>query len=128
MSREVRWYYALIWLHGDELEVHKFTMEHTVEQSHYRAISSYNAFEDRNCRQVADGKIFGYRASMRSERDWEMDMRFGDRAFAPDVFPRRELPMFEHASIWDFYIAVGYDYKQKKWIRELPADQERAHG
>ena len=26
-----------------------------------------------------------------------------------------ELPTTTHASLWDFYKAVGYDYKTKKW-------------
>lgn len=121
---EVRWYYALIWLHGDELEVHRFTMEPTVEQSHYRAIVSYNAFAHRNALAVSQGKIRGYRASLRDGQTWEMDMRFGDSAYAPDENPRRALPAFEHTSIWAFYKIVGYDYKQKKWTRKLPTDQE----
>lgn len=33
----------------------------------------------------------------------------------PDLDDRK-LPVTEHASLWDFYKAVGYDYKRKKWL------------
>lgn len=31
-----------------------------------------------------------------------------------------ELPTTIHASLWDFYKAVGYDYKTKKWVEKTP--------
>lgn len=114
---EPNWHYALVQLHGDDLEVHKFTLEPTCEQSQYRAIVSYNAFAGRNARQALAGNIQGYLAIMRSEADWIEGIRSGDRVYSPHVNPRRLLPQFVHASIWEFYSAVGYDYKSKKWLR-----------
>ncbi|AGS81981.1 hypothetical protein O152_gp097 [Pseudomonas phage PaBG] len=122
---EPRWYYALVWLHGDEVEVHKFTMEPTPEQSHYRAIGSYNAFSERNAKLAFLGRIQGYRVSLRTESEWEIDMQGGDRVYAPEVNPRRQLPMFVHSSIWEFYSAVGYDYRRKKWVRPIPPTSEQ---
>ena len=29
----------------------------------------------------------------------------------------RDLPRFDHNSVWDFYVAIGYDYKKQKWIK-----------
>lgn len=29
-------------------------------------------------------------------------------------------PHFHHETLWDFYKAIGYDYKAKKWTRPLP--------
>lgn len=28
-------------------------------------------------------------------------------------------PVEEHASIWDFYLHIGFDYKTKKWCKHL---------
>lgn len=27
------------------------------------------------------------------------------------------MPITEHATLWDFYIAIGYDYKRKRYLK-----------
>jgi hypothetical protein len=112
-----RKYHALLWKDGHPIEVHHMTMEPTAEQSRYRAVSSMNWFNEREVKIFAERKPHRFHANIKCDSDWEMDMRFERRAYAPDPSLSDTLPQFTHASIWDFYKAIGYDYKAKRYTR-----------
>jgi hypothetical protein len=113
-----RRYHAILWKDGEPIEVHHFTMEPTVEHSRTRAVSSMNWFNDREAKIFCDRKKqHRFHTNIKCDSDWEMDRRFERRAYAPDKALTDTLPEFTHTSLWDFYKAIGYDYKAKKYVR-----------
>lgn len=113
-----RLYHAILWKDGNPIEVHHLTMEPTVKQSRHRAVSSMNWFNERELKIFCDRKVKPrYHTNIKCHTDWEFDLRFERRAYAPDQALTDTLPQFTHTSIWDFYKAIGYDYKAKRYTR-----------
>lgn len=113
-----RVYHAILWKDGSPIEVHHMTMEPTVEQSRTRAVSSMNWFNEREAKIFADRKKpHRFHTNIKCDSDWNMSLRFERRAYDPDPAPVDSLPQFTHTSIWDFYKAIGYDYKAKRYVR-----------
>lgn len=117
-----RVYHAILWKAGEPIEVHHMTMEPTVEQSRTRAVSSMNWFNDREAKVLVDAfdkkkprAIF--HANIKCQQAWDFHVKFERRAFDPDPAPVDSLPQFTHTSIWEFYKAIGYDYKAKRYTR-----------
>lgn len=46
-----------------------------------------------------------------------------DFDFENKVIPHDELPMFEYATIFDFYAAIGFDYRRKRFIKMDQVDK-----
>lgn len=113
-----RVYHAMLFKGDDAFEVHHFTMEADPDASRYRAVTSYNAFHEREAEKAGTGYKPGIiRAHVMNQREWEHHLRFEQRAFRPEPTPTDLLPEFTHTSIWDFYKAIGYDYKAKRYTR-----------
>lgn len=120
---ENRVYHAILWEKGRPIEVHHMTMEPTSEQSRYRAVSSMNWFNDRESKIFCDRKKkHVFHTHIKCNTDWETDRRFERRAYAPDKALTDTLPEFTHTSIWDFYKAIGYDYKLKRYTRQVTGE------
>ncbi len=122
-------YRVLLW-HKDEIvEVHTINLEPIGSKSRYRALVSMQCLQARELEAHYGEKpkknrppfhlgIFENKAlhdrieNIRRKRCVERGEDFVDEW--------AEFPHFHHESLWDFYKAVGYDYKAKKWTRPLP--------
>lgn len=99
--------------------VHHVTVPTPTEQGFYRSTVSYSYFGQRELKRrfptdKKTGAIYTPRKinNMRwCSVDWEPD-KFGTRY----QYERDKVPHYDHDSIWDFYKAIGYDYKKKKYI------------
>jgi hypothetical protein len=103
------------------VQLHVLWLPFVTETGFYRQVTSFNAF-------FHSGKLkkhgpnwspeFLYR-----ELDWEefeiecntWREHAGKYDLDPDACDWRKLPTTEHQSIWEFYEAIGYDYKSKRW-------------
>jgi len=112
-------HYVMFWKDSDKIAVHKFTLEPKPEDNRYRAQRSYNATRDREMQKLRDGKEFRFRMHLVEAHQFATGQRFEEILGAQDAefVPTSSLPVFEHASIWDMYKAVGYDYKKKRYVR-----------
>ncbi len=84
---------------------------HIVTYQGYRAILSSNAFfygVKKHKRDTKRGIIW----ASHYEHEHYMYTRLDSLGFSNW---QSELPVIEHASIWDFYKYIGYDYKKKRW-------------
>lgn len=116
-----RLYHAVLWKDGEPIEVHHLTMEPTVKHSRYRAVSSMNWFNEREGKILVDRmekrKPNRFHSNIKCDQDHQLDLKWERSAYAPDPALTETLPQFTHTSIWDFYKAIGYDYKAKKYVR-----------
>lgn len=116
---------AVLWNNRHErLEVHIFTME-PPGKSRYRALISWSYFRSREadkCNPKNRGKYFDYRTHGMDLRDHETNLEAENRIFAPKQSPLSKVPVFEHESIWDMYKALGYDYKRKRYTRQIAGE------
>lgn len=117
-KRENPQYHAILYKDGQPIEVHHMTLEPTETQSRYRALVSMNWFNDREVFALTSGKSKLYRTKIKCHSEHEIDLRFERCAYAPDVALIDTLPSFTHTSIWEFYAAIGYDRKRKRYVRE----------
>lgn len=114
----LRKYHAVLWKDGAPHEVHHFTLVPDIKNSPYTAIGSMNWFNDREAKIFCDRKKqHRFHTNIKCDSDWELDRQFERRAYAPDPALTDTLPEFVHTSIWDFYKAIGYDYKAKRYTR-----------
>jgi hypothetical protein len=104
---------------GKHLEVHKVRLPEYGEKGNYVQLLSLSAFahnadkdKNRGC-WSPDFLYFGKRwyEFIEDCECWEENARRSGVPLTDD----RTLPCIEHNSLWDFYQAVGYDYKKKKW-------------
>ena len=105
MSRQIKIYCVELGLpEGDHLSYHIITFEG------YRQTTSVNAF------------FVGHKKYLRDEKRgilWEWHSEKVHEWYTTGAIAsweeNREDDTFEHASIWDFYKHIGYEYKTKKW-------------
>lgn len=82
----------------------------------YRQVTSLDAFRRvMEHREARSGDKRRFR--LRFEDDHEFDLEFSDRTYGEDKNPLRLAKKYEHASVWEFYEAIGYD-KTKKRLAE----------
>lgn len=122
-------YRVLLWHKDEIIEIHTLDIEPTGSKSRYRALTSMQCLQNRELEMRFGEKrkknlppfhlgIFENKApfdkleEMRKARAIERGTEYEDYW--------AEYPHFHHESLWDFYKAVGYDYKSKKWTRPLP--------
>lgn len=118
----LRKYHAILFKNGEPIEVHHMTLVPDIKDSAYTAIGSMNWFNEREAQTLVaafDGKKpkSPFHTNIKCDQDFEFDRKFERRAYAPDPALTDTLPEFTHASIWDFYKAIGYDYKAKRYTR-----------
>jgi hypothetical protein len=94
-------------------ELHWFKLPKMMEKHHYRTIGSYEAFRNREANRfvkyLENGKPKPtFRASCDSFAITDFEFKHG---------LYKNLKAFYHADLWDFYKAVGYDYKKQRYIR-----------
>ena len=120
---------AVIWISGIPCQAHRFVV------SDYRSSVSVNAFKLREDRRSAiayqnktkRGNEAGHnaclykRAHIMPEYEYQSKIEDNKRSCKRNGHPYRGLygvPLREinHATIWDFYKAVDYDFDAKRWI------------
>lgn len=83
---------------------HKFDLPNPGEQGFYRSTTSFNSFFYSSKMRNRKGKTTLFYA-----KDGEELMYWG---------LEEGTPVIEYANIWDFYKAIGYDYKSKKYLAQ----------
>lgn len=94
------------------------------EKDFYRATTSMNAFSERENERFYNAYIKGKkpekRTSVHNYDEWIRDRESMSRSLEESgiddfVDPVEQTPVFEHNNIKDFYEAIGYDLKKKKY-------------
>lgn len=114
-------YQITLWEDGIKKEVHQFDMPYGMPRW-YVSVTSIGAFSTREGTKL-------YQHNLKGKRDVvgkRCHVRFGDEiTFEESMAARLEanygikpdvLPIFTHATVWDFYKAVGYDWKKQKYV------------
>lgn len=81
----------------------------------YRATLSYNAFVRVQAELAQKNPLFR-RFDTLTPRDYTAIKTMWQSAFHRSEIPIPTFVTHKHNSIWDFYKAVSYDYKKKKFI------------
>lgn len=114
---------AVVYENGLATEVHRFTLPTYTEPRFYQSVTSYNGMRRREeiryiswlkSRNSKLGKPQKLTVRLSSEVDvqWNLENEW------------KRLTCFHHASIFDFYAVVGYDYKKRSWApRSKPAPE-----
>lgn len=110
-------YIITLWEDGNKKETHKLSLSYG-DPGFYRACTSLSAFSSRegtrlyNCHKIKKKMhVEGKRCHVQMEGEIIDISHLAQYGIYPEV-----LPTFEHATVWDFYKAVGYDYKRKKYV------------
>jgi hypothetical protein len=108
---QFNWYQATV-LIGEGLEIHRFPLEADPNRSDYRALTSIGWFGSRDFTEDLSVIFEPLRlvARMEAERKKREDY----------VYDWRDDPHFLQASLWDFYAAIGFSHKTKKWGMRPP--------
>lgn len=103
------------WVGNDPTEIHFVTTPSVTEPHFYRQTTSMDSFRNREAirfnRAYMRKKPLPVRCHVQPRSDWNIMWSRG-RPFAD----RDPLPEFYHADLWAFYKAIGYDYKNKKYL------------
>lgn len=112
-------YCISLWEDGVWKELHKLSLSYG-DEGFYRACTSLSAFKRREGERLykmhtihKKWDVVGKRCHVQSEGDYEMPRRLFLEATGEEF--NGPVPTFEHATVWDFYKAVGYNYKRKKY-------------
>lgn len=111
---------------GEKRAVHVIPRLNVRDKGFYREVVSMGAFDERNVERIYNKKkkktehLGGIRFHRASLIDFEMHLRFEDRAYAltTEISPLHTIPWYAHPNLWAFYTAIGYDYKRgrlKSW-------------
>jgi hypothetical protein len=110
--------------------VHMVTVPDFRDPGFYRSTMSYSAFfhghrNDRNnfwALHPRTAKANGFKSKKPTHKFWyhmipreEWEDNIKREFYKLD----KALPIVEHASIWDFYKHIGFDYKTGKWSKNL---------
>jgi hypothetical protein len=106
------WYEAL-YFSGNKVEVHHFTLDADPRRSNYTALTSIGWFHHREF--PADTSVL-FENLIFTNRMESMRQQHPDH-----VYSWRNDPHFYHSSLWDFYAAIGYNHKTKKWGKRAPS-------
>lgn len=114
---------AIICRHEEMRELHWFKLPDHKEQQFYRTVVSYSAFKRREGKRMLEH-------SQRRRTDKNLPRLEGyvlfNAIYENDLVVQMEvkhgvynaLPVKVHASLWDFYTAIGYDYKKQSYVKE----------
>ena len=111
---------AFLYHNEQHHQVHWFTLPKFGEPKFYTTITSYNAFRNREAGRLVrclDDKRAGKRYVIPEWRTYcniiPADCPMYETEKALKMY--EEFPTFEHATLWDFYLAIGYDFKRQKY-------------
>lgn len=108
--------YAIEYANNVPTRIHVFKPEADPQQSDYRALVSLGAF-DKRMGLICARNLWAKRFWLKRKFEWdqlvESDRRMLRLRHSPIWV---NLPKQIHEDLWSFYRAVGWDYKQKKFI------------
>lgn len=109
--------YSMIeYVDNEPVNVHCFPPEADPTASTYQAVVSASAFDTRMC-DLALGDCKARRFHSMNKQEWAVQMQVEERWKSRGVEPViTNLPKTQHADLWSFYRAVGWDYKSKRFI------------
>ena len=88
---------------------------HEFEASDYRSLVSYGAFFT-SVKNRCYSKTRLYHGKRKLE--WEQDRAMmAANPITADLYI--DVPVVNHESLWEFYKAIGYDYKKKKHLKDM---------
>ncbi len=94
-----------LWVNEQLVCYHTFNLPDVGEKGFYQEGVSADSFKSREAIRHYDakGKILAKRARL---------------AYPHDFFwKRQDLVTFHHKCLWDFYLAIGYDYKKQRYLK-----------
>lgn len=103
---------------NEPIKRHEVTMPSVPEHDFYRQTVSFDAFRNFVAKVCAktDRLTYYYKDEFSLKCEEESKARFieeyGDKVKGWLI--ATDLPGISHASLWDFYKYIGYDYKKKK--------------
>ena len=111
---------VIVYDREEPAEIHWFNLPKYGEPRFYTTTCSWNWFRNREGgRLVAwlDARRAKKKAVVPERRSYCNIIEPGDLMHAKEVELKvyDHLPTFEHSTLWEFYMAVGYDHKRKKY-------------
>lgn len=108
--------YLIEYVNNVPTRIHVFKPEADPQQSDYRALVSLGAF-DKRMGLICARNLWAKRFWLKRKFEWdqlvESDRRMMRLRHSPIWV---NLPKQIHDDLWTFYRAIGWDYKQKKFI------------
>lgn len=118
---------VLVYEDGVPKERHVLETPQITERGFYRQTVSLNAFSNREAEKLYDHHkkgemdVKGKRCWVRWYDEFMRDLEFHQECFAKLAISFEhafsDTPEFSHTSVWDFYNAIGYDYKKKRYLK-----------
>lgn len=117
-------YQVILWEDGVQKEVHNFELEYS-QKGWYISTISISSFREREATRLYNYtqrkhsyNLPGKRCSVKFGSEIEFDEKQSQRVFEKYGIEDelKTLPRFKHDSVWDFYKAIGYNYKKKRYI------------
>lgn len=113
-------YEATLWVDGKQAERHTFELPYGCKGWYIQGIS-VDAFSTRENTRLYEHNLAGCwhvpgkrcHVVFGQELEWQIKER---ERLAEKFGVNSELPTWHHNSVWDFYKAIGYDYKRKKYV------------
>ena len=121
-------YVAFLHSNNVPIEKHIIRMPAYGEKFWHRSVVTIDSFKNREAKRFYDTTyvkrvpMIGSHCSLWRLDDWERDNENTTKSMLEICgienykHPYDQLPTFEHESPFDFYKAVGYDYKKKRYI------------
>lgn len=103
-------YRCVLWVKGTPIELHTFSL-HYNDKGWYISTTSLSAFSRREGTRLYEANLKGV-----THVDKRVHVMWGDVLWSEEIVTQG-LPEIKHDSVWDFYKAIGYDYKKKKYLK-----------
>lgn len=99
---------VVLWENHKAKEYHTFTLDFDTK-GWYVSTTSISAFSTREGTRLYNSQKAGKRLNGK-----RCHVKFGDDDFDSLI---NNLPHYQHNSVWEFYEAIGYDYKKKRYVK-----------
>lgn len=119
---------ATVWHNNVPTEFHLFPLPNFGDPHFNKTIKSYSAFRKRENTGLYLSQKKAHetkskwippvlRTSLKDKDEWDVDHRLLNDSLAKYNLKRKPEPKWiRHESLWDFYKAVGYDFKKKRYV------------
>jgi hypothetical protein len=119
---------AIVWRNNVPTDHHIFPLPNFGDPNFNRTIRSYSAFRGgqntslwkaiQKARKTKKPCVYpAIRTALKDKDEWDVDFRLLNQSLAKYKLKLQPEPNWiRHESLWDFYKAVGYDYKTQRYI------------
>lgn len=120
---------AIVWRNNVPTDHHLFPLPNFGDPNFNRTIRSYSAFRNRQntslweaiqkARKTQKPCVYpAIRTALKDKDEWDVDFRLLNQSLTKYKLKTKAEPNWiRHESLWDFYKAVGYDYKTQRYIQ-----------